>query len=638
MRQTCDGDWLMHVLLIALVALFMLLGGRVCAAEPIRFPADAGVRSVTDFGARGDGTTDDTAAINRALSSTGLLYFPAGIYLVSGQLAPPPRPGGAPSRRILQGEDRERTVIRLADHAPGFEDAKKPQQVLRISWGVAQAFRNSVRDLTIDTGAGNPGATAIGFFASNQGSMQRVDLRAGPGSGAVGLDLDLGDNGPLTVSAVRISGFDTGISAKYGHGFTIEDVDLSDIRSLGIRSQHTALFLRRIHYQGAGPLLVDAGNSSTVLFDATCETAVPQPTAIRQEGRMLLRNVQQHGFTALASGKGGRLLVTAVDEWHSHPASAAFPGSTRRTLGLPVEETPSVPWSPLGEWISVADFPPGQVDGKPDWGPAIQAAIDSGKTTVYFPVGKGDGYPIRSAVVLRGKVRRLIGLEQGISRDSPVAITVADGDAPCVVIENFDSMYSRLTVHHAAKRTLLLACMSFATVDKQAGSGDLFLFDTYVQNLRLDGGRCWSRGLNSEYSAAHSPDGVHIINSGGLFWMFGFKNEGDGTKVVTSGGGRSELYAHVLSNQATPSADKPVLFVISDSSATITLDEGVLRKQPSGQLVRETRAGETKDFLAAQAVRAGNNASALVLFGGAKAPPGERPPLEGYPPDPAKGQ
>jgi hypothetical protein len=42
--------------------------------------------SVKDFGAIGDGSTDDTAAINAALAANNAVYFPAGTYLVSGNI------------------------------------------------------------------------------------------------------------------------------------------------------------------------------------------------------------------------------------------------------------------------------------------------------------------------------------------------------------------------------------------------------------------------------------------------------------------------------------------------------------------------------------------------------------------------
>lgn len=45
--------------------------------------------NVKDFGANGDGITDDTAAIESAISSSGAakIYFPAGVYVVSSQIS-----------------------------------------------------------------------------------------------------------------------------------------------------------------------------------------------------------------------------------------------------------------------------------------------------------------------------------------------------------------------------------------------------------------------------------------------------------------------------------------------------------------------------------------------------------------------
>lgn len=47
---------------------------------------DRDVVSVKDFGAVGDGTTDDTAALQRAINYGGQIYFPDGSYLVSAAL------------------------------------------------------------------------------------------------------------------------------------------------------------------------------------------------------------------------------------------------------------------------------------------------------------------------------------------------------------------------------------------------------------------------------------------------------------------------------------------------------------------------------------------------------------------------
>jgi hypothetical protein len=43
-------------------------------------------QNVKDFGATGDGTTDDTAALASALATRGVIYFPPGVYAISSEL------------------------------------------------------------------------------------------------------------------------------------------------------------------------------------------------------------------------------------------------------------------------------------------------------------------------------------------------------------------------------------------------------------------------------------------------------------------------------------------------------------------------------------------------------------------------
>ena len=71
---------------------------------------------VTDFGATGDGVTDDTAAINRALFQIYCrevnpqirrsLFFPAGVYLITGTLLIPPY-------ALLYGEGSESSIVQF---------------------------------------------------------------------------------------------------------------------------------------------------------------------------------------------------------------------------------------------------------------------------------------------------------------------------------------------------------------------------------------------------------------------------------------------------------------------------------------------------------------------------------------------
>src|ERR1700692_461700 len=135
----------------------------VCAAgTEVAYPS-GGTLNVKSFGAKGDGTTDDTAAILRAIDPTQTLtgpytspaiikpptcpvnkkkpvYFTAGTYLVSNTLEKRLKDKvsaylGLPDGRyfsglILLGACQNQTIIKLKDGAPGFTDSSKPKAVI----------------------------------------------------------------------------------------------------------------------------------------------------------------------------------------------------------------------------------------------------------------------------------------------------------------------------------------------------------------------------------------------------------------------------------------------------------------------------------------------------------------------------
>ncbi len=158
----------------------------------IVFPDDAGAADVKkEYGAKGDGATDDTEALQRAFNANNddhgrLIYLPAGTYLVSRRLVCL-RDGKPWYGLQLVGEHRDRTILQLKDNCPGFGNPEKPETFLQFSskesvWG-NMAHWNSCWNLTIDTGTGNPGAIATNYYASNHGSMRDCVVRSGASSG-----------------------------------------------------------------------------------------------------------------------------------------------------------------------------------------------------------------------------------------------------------------------------------------------------------------------------------------------------------------------------------------------------------------------------------------------------------------------
>lgn len=83
-----------------------------------------------DYGVDGDDSADDTAALREALAAAEgqPLYLHWGTYLVSGSLLGQKADGSSRGGFNLVGEDRNGTVLKLVDGAPGFGDpAARPR-------------------------------------------------------------------------------------------------------------------------------------------------------------------------------------------------------------------------------------------------------------------------------------------------------------------------------------------------------------------------------------------------------------------------------------------------------------------------------------------------------------------------------
>jgi len=106
--------------------------------------------NVHTLGVTGDRTTDDTAAIRKAIEQHRVLYFPAGQYLVSDTLALKPD-------TVMIGLHPSATQIVLADNTPAFAGAGTPVAVIEAPAGGA----NILSGVGIATNGVNPRAVGI---------------------------------------------------------------------------------------------------------------------------------------------------------------------------------------------------------------------------------------------------------------------------------------------------------------------------------------------------------------------------------------------------------------------------------------------------------------------------------------------
>lgn len=108
-------------------------------------------------------------------------------------------------------------------------------------------------------------------------------------------------------------------------------------------------------------------------------------SAIQNNGLLYARNVTTSGFQSAIHNSGIPVAGTSQTEYDSGPTFTLFDGRSS-SLRLPIQEIPGFEEKNLKQWKSVAAY--GAVPtGVTDSSTGIQAAIDSGCTTVYFPAG-----------------------------------------------------------------------------------------------------------------------------------------------------------------------------------------------------------------------------------------------------------
>jgi len=135
-------------------------------------PATSEWTNVRELGVKGDGETDDTAAIQRAIEAHRVLYFPSGHYIVSDAIA-------LKSDTVMIGLHPTMTQFDLADSTPGYQGVGSPKAVIEAPAG----GRNILSGFGVSTGGINPRAVGVLWKAGEDSLIDDVRFLGGHGSG-----------------------------------------------------------------------------------------------------------------------------------------------------------------------------------------------------------------------------------------------------------------------------------------------------------------------------------------------------------------------------------------------------------------------------------------------------------------------
>lgn len=595
-------------------AAFLALCLPLAAAEPamrFTFPADVSVLDARrDFGAKGDGKTDDSEALQRAIEAScgndhrggrsNLLFLPNGTYRLTRSLVVKSALGP-----WLHGESRDGVILKLDD---GAKDVTAVLRTHPNEKGPTSAdwFMRNLRHFTIDVG-NNPGTDGIRYHATNSGSLQHVRIR---GNGKIGVNAGfLDQSGPNLIQDVEIDGFETGILSQWIWSQTMSRVTIRNCRKTGIVVSANVAAIEDLVVENT-PLAIDNqipndwGHWSGVvaLSGGRFRGGDPKQPAILNQGVLFARDVTSSGFGQVlkSATPNGEVTGDRIGEYLSSPAKSLFEGSASRSLGLPVKREPEVPWeNDPSKWLCADDCGARSDDGLDD-SDAIQKAMDraaaEGKTVVYF---RGCGGPdpnwfnLSRPIRVPKPVRMVLGLGWGrLIGEKNGGFVVDDASSPLVKFRNLDSFGGPPVKisNTSARNTLVVESCGVTIVGD--GGGDIFVTDCPAHvHLRKAGQKCWARQLNPEGT---SDTGL-VTNNGGDLWCLGVKHEGKGIRFATRNRARTEILGLFNYGGNPVETDARPCFEIDDASFSVAgLREIAFDSHTYLNKVREKRGGETR--------------------------------------------
>lgn len=577
-----------NILAIVGVTMVTLLGfSRSASAQwggegPL--PEGFGHVNIRDFGAVGDGETDDTAAFQEALAlgehdQMRMIYIPDGTYLLSDTLQ-------WSRRRALIGQSREGVILKLVDEAEGFGDASSPRPFLHAAvpgsyYGndsqTNAAFANYIQNLSVNTGSGNSGVIAIRWTTHNYGMIENVFIRSGDGRGVMGLDMTQTEFGPGMVLDLTIEGYDTGIATPaHVSNAVLDTITLRNQREVGIDNRHCTA-IHKLRSDNRVPAIRHRGGH-LVLIDAKLGGGADDQVAIEAEGDYYLRNVEAEGYQAALNHEGQIKKGGKIDEYLSGE-SYTLGDSPESSLNLPVQSPPAIYVEPVEDWRVMEA-------GEGDDTVALQKTMDSGYGTIFLKSGT---YEVSDTIRVPSTVKRILfangaqlkgnrenfgigGLTEpsveGYGGGKPFLRLVGQTDQS-ITIERARVGAWPHRVHQieiATPRPVLLRYGvgghpggEIRTAEGSAG-GSLFLIETST-DLRIKGDYqafLWQYNPeNNPFRIEHSDfmmQRTYIVNEGGRVWVLGYKTESPAIHAITSDGGKTEVLGGFFRDHFGPEA------------------------------------------------------------------------------------
>lgn len=535
------------------VLMFARLGGVSAPALADAYgqlPHGEGFRNVCDFGAKGDGVSDDTLAFIRALEtgrgSKGTrektpanVYVPSGTYLISDTLI-------VYRATMLAGDADNPPTLVLKQKTPGFGDPENPKPMIVTygaydtdpadrQWAVRtdqaggstnNTFFITVRHLNLKIEAGNPGAWGIFWLVAQQTALRNVSIDAGQGQGCLKC---FWWGGGGVMSHLKLAGGDYGWHVQQTSQWVARSFELSGQRKASLWLDGVWNFaLLDFRFRHTAPMQVAGGNVS--LVGSSFEDIAGGIAIENRGGSLVLAGVEAKDVREVVKGTlaGSATGTTKVKLWAA--GSAVVNGNE---LAGVTHDLASVANVVLPDWPSPAYPLPGSGarsvkafgatgDGKADDTATIQQAIDK-CDEVFFPAGTyvvSDTLRLRPDSRLFGEMWSIIrlrgdaaGYQEPSSRKAIIDVP-ADPAATVTMCHLFFQMETPGGMWmdwRAGEKSMVIDTLCIPTSTAQellwriSGNGAGFFENSWNPGVGLDGleiastGRKWMYGVHQEH-------------------------------------------------------------------------------------------------------------------------------------------
>ena len=387
-------------------------------------------------GAKGDGNTDDSNAIQTAIfagtssawrysigaqsQTPALVYIPGGVYIISQSLT-------LPTNTILVGDPLNMPTLKAASslgtNAIIYAFDTSPIRYVQPT----TQFYTGIRNLILDTTSVPPGTTgnALNWPVSQAGSMFNVKLNMPNNSQHIGIQMegyvkqsdgsykDLGGGSGTILSDLSFSGGNIGILMN-NQQYNLKNVNFNGCHT-GIKINHlfTGVFQGITFQNGATGLdMSTMGAGSIALLDSSASSIGTVVSAYNYgsgEQYLVIENLSSsNSGPTVQQSNGGKTLVSGsiTDSWvlgnayvAGGPGTGAFQSGTHYSHARPAALTgsngaffttqqPQYQNYDISQFVNVKTLG-AKGDGSTNDGPALQNILNTyaGCKIIFFPAG-----------------------------------------------------------------------------------------------------------------------------------------------------------------------------------------------------------------------------------------------------------